>query len=189
MSTRRVETIQSLRRNVTREQAEIELGTRISRFFRGPLRALAEVFVPYRLFRLTASNGPARTTERLLAMDAACGELDPYGFVSLPGDDVLCALQTANVVPEAIDENHLGLLATDRLRRLVFSHGFFRVRTVDIAAIPVLRFHVPYWLGFSGWESEAHLTALDAVRRRVEGPKVRELFRRWLRHERLPGPC
>ena len=138
-------------------------------------------FVPYRLFHLTASDGPNKRTERLVAIDAACGEFDPYGFPSFPGNDALADMKSANVVPEAVDEARLTELAIARIRRIIFSNGFFRLRALEVNAKPLLRLYVPYWLGFTGSESDTHLRVLDAVRRRIEGPKVRGLLRVWLR--------
>jgi hypothetical protein len=40
--------------------------------------------------------------------------------------------------------------------------------------------YVPYWVGFRGRGSRARLAVIDAVRRKPEGAKVRQLLRTWL---------
>jgi len=72
-------------------------------------------------------------------------------------------------------------LLTDKVLRIVFQQGFFRVRKpkLDIARIP-LDFHMPYWPGFYGADSALTCRVLDAVRRRMEGAKARALFEHWL---------
>jgi hypothetical protein len=40
--------------------------------------------------------------------------------------------------------------------------------------------YVPYWVGFRGRGVRARLAVIDAVRRKPEGAKVRQLLRAWL---------
>ena len=42
---------------------------------------------------------------------------------------------------------------------------------------------VPYWVAFHGEDSRVSLSVIDAVRRRVEGAKVRALLKDWLQEE------
>lgn len=181
--------IQTLRPNVRREQA--------LRCFRppgpagwlcdlqqGPLRRVAEAYVPFRLYRIEIGNGARRQTQ-LLAMDAVRGLLDLYAFERAPEISEIVAVESRNVLPSLISETRARDLVIEQARRIIYRTGFFRLRSVTITAKLVpLDFHVPYWLGFSGAGEHAALTVLDAIRRRLEGAKARALFKSWL----LSGP-
>ena len=67
------------------------------------------------------------------------------------------------------------------VRRMIFRAGFFRVCDLRIESellIPEL--HVPYWVGFRGNSESATPVVLDAVRRRHEGARIRQLILEWL---------
>src|SRR5205823_1644648 len=68
-----------------------------------------------------------------------------------------------------------------KVRRLIFSTGFFRVRDLRLSAelIPG-EIYVPYWVGFCGRGMLARFSVLDAVRRKPEGAKVRHMLQNWL---------
>jgi len=160
------------------------LGGFLDRAVRGPLRLVADVYVPYRLFRVEVING-SRRESFLLAVDTVSGQLDPYRFPSEPESSDFVEVETRNH-PEPLLSDHLaGEIARDKARRLIFSSGFFRIRNFSICpkAQGVL-FHVPYWIGFYGAGDRANLSVVDAVRRRVEGSKARQFFRDWLASER-----
>jgi hypothetical protein len=90
-------------------------------------------------------------------------------------------VQTRNRPDSVLNEQQARDLLIERLRRLVFRSGFFRVRNLRIEAEPIkLDLHIPYWIGFSGFSERAHITVIDAVRRRLEGAKVRHFFYGWL---------
>ena len=80
-----------------------------------------------------------------------------------------------------VDEQRSRELLLGKVRRLVFSTGFFRVRDLRISAdlIPG-EIYVPYWVGFRGRGMSAQFTVLDAVRRKPEGAKVTQLLQNWL---------
>jgi hypothetical protein len=40
--------------------------------------------------------------------------------------------------------------------------------------------HVPYWVGFYGSPTNLQIVVIDAVRRCVEGSKVRPCLREWM---------
>jgi hypothetical protein len=44
--------------------------------------------------------------------------------------------------------------------------------------------HVPSWAGFFGRSDRASLVVIDAVRRQVEGARVRRLIDQWLLTDR-----
>src|SRR3989442_1026677 len=72
-------------------------------------------------------------------------------------------------------------LLAEKLRRMIFQKGFFRIRDLRIRAEPVpLDLHVPYWIGFYDAGKSVRLRVLDAVRRRFEGAKARAFFETWL---------
>ncbi len=178
--------IRSLRANVTRDEAfeQFAAGSLAGLWRRlrlGPLRSLADVYVPFRLFTVEIRNGPRRET-RFLAVDAVGGTLDPYGFHAIPGGKDFTEVETTNRLPAKLDESRLREVAIERTRRQLYSQGFFRIRELAISAEPVTGdLYVPYWIGFFGRGDRAHVVVLDAVRRRFEGAKARTLFEEWLR--------
>lgn len=174
--------IRVLKPNVT-EQEALEAFSRAgvsSLYWRircGPLRRMAQVSVPYFLFRVKCGNsGP-----RLLAMDAVDGSLDLFEFPRVPEDRELLACG-GNRLPSALGEQHATDLLRAKVLRIIFQQGFFRLRDVDleISRVP-FELHLPYWLGFYGRNSSARCRVLDAVRRRIEGAKASAFFEHWLR--------
>jgi hypothetical protein len=146
----------------------------------GPLRSVAEVYVPFRLFRAIVHDG-AETREEFLAIDAVEGSLDLYGFETAPCDGEFARVGTRNALPCEVRVTRCAELIEDRLRRMIFQRGFFRARGLRNRIHYAERdFYLPYWLGFRGRGERAHLAVMDGVRRRIEGGKARELFRQWL---------
>jgi hypothetical protein len=180
-----VAVISSLKLNVTQEEAIAALDPRsllgaVQNHLTGPLRSIAAVYVPFQMFRTTIQNGPQRE-ERLMAIDAVRGSLDLYGFEKLPGPSALVRVETRNYLPTELTADRAAELLKERLRRIVFRRGFLRVRDFSIEVAPISgEVYIPYWVGFRGHGARAHLSVLDAVRRRPEGGKTRDLFRRWL---------
>jgi hypothetical protein len=174
--------ILSLRPNVTREQAFERLrGGAWGRLVGlRPLRSVAEVYVPFHLYRVDVHNR-ARPWTSWFALDAVTGSLDPYQFERPPVEADLVRVETRNRPEPALAESEVAGLLRDKLRRVVFQTGFFRVRDLrfDVLRVPP-DLHVPYWLGFYGAGEAARLRVLDGVRRRVEGGKARALFESWL---------
>jgi hypothetical protein len=177
--------IYSLKPNVTRDEAVAALNPRsflgvTKTLVAGPLRTIATVYVPFRMFRATIRNGK-RQEQRLLAIEAVRGSLDLYGFERAPAPAELVRVETRNFIPSQLAAEPAAELLKEKLRRMVFRGGFFRVRDLSIETSSIgPEVHVPYWVGFRGHGHRAHLTVLDAVRRRTEGDKARDLFRGWL---------
>ncbi len=72
-------------------------------------------------------------------------------------------------------------LSSRKVQRLLFSTGFFRIRNLTILPEPVAgEIYVPYWVGFRGRGVRASFSVMDAVRRKMEGAKVRHLLQAWL---------
>ncbi len=173
--------IRSLTPQVTQIEAVAALTRgRWARIGSGPLRAVAAVYVPFRVYQVDLLNGGRQDTS-LLAADAVTGALDPYALTQLPGEDELVTVESANVLRACLDEQAGAMLLEGKLRRVVFQRGFFRVRdlTVHARRLP-LDVHVPFWLGFCGTGPRARLRVLDAVRGQMEGARARALFEDWL---------
>jgi len=177
--------IHTLKPNVSQAEAIEALGTRgiaglLGRVRSGPLSSVADVYVPFRLYDIHISNGGERQT-RWLALDAVSGTLDPYEFERIPDSSELMQIETRNRLEPVLEEIQTRHLLADKLRRLIFQGGFFRIRDLQIHLEPApLDLHVPYWIGFYGAGESVRLRVLDAVRGRFEGGKVLALFETWL---------
>jgi len=177
-------TIRSLRPNVTQQEAIQHFCGGMSGWLRraalGPLRFLADVYIPFDLFQVDIKHS-GRVDSHLLAVDAVNGLLDPFEFNALPSSTELAMRRTRNNLEPKLNEARIAQLSIDKARRLLFSRGFFRVRDLKITASRVAEtFYVPYWVGFLGANDEPHLAVMDATRRRFEGAKVRRLLEEWL---------
>src|SRR5450755_2344867 len=176
--------IRSLKANVTREEATEQFSSGMLDFLRettfGPLRSVADFYIPFQLFQVEILNGGKRDL-RIFGVDAVNGSLDLYHFEQLPGEREVTYLETRNCSETLLDEAEANKIVTAKVQRLLFSTGFFRVRNLQINAEPVPgEIYVPYWVGFRGRGIRARLAVIDAVRRKVEGAKVRHLLQAWL---------
>jgi len=177
--------IRSLNPNVTREQAILQFSsTGIPRLFRnvayGRLRSVAELYVPFRLYQVQIMNR-GKTEERLIALDAISGTLDPFQFDHIPTDAEMVSTESRNCPRAHLEDAFIAELLIAKLRRLLYSRGFFRMRDLRITATPLAQeLHIPYWLGFRGSNGHARVAVIDAVRRRFEGAKMRRLVEAWL---------
>lgn len=172
-----MQTIRVLRANVSKEAAlaELEPGG-LRRFLGAPLRKLADIYVPLRLFRVAVINAERRE-EKMFAVDAARGNLDIFGFEVVPDTEEMVA---KNVIPARMSVEESASAVAEHVRRMVFKRGFFKIKDLRIEPQLVVEFGYPYWVGFYGSGERASLVVLDAVRRRKEGAKVRELVKEWL---------
>jgi hypothetical protein len=177
--------IRTLKPNVNREQAMEQFSGRgASKLFRngffGPLRSVAEFYVPFRLFRARVVNGGA-TDENLVALDAVTGTLDLFKFDHVPDDSETMHIETRNCAAPGLENDRAIELLVAKLRRVLYSRGFFRMRDLSITATPLDdEIFVPYWLGFRGSGNDARVAVIDAVRRRPEGAKLRRLVENWI---------
>jgi hypothetical protein len=176
--------IRSLRPNVSRDEALEEFSrgalNSLQALIFGSLRSLADFYIPFQLFNLEISNR-GKIDRRVFGQDAASGLLDLYHFQGLPKTSEISYVETRNCVTANLDEQRSRELLLGKVRRLVYSTGFFRIRELRISAdlIPG-EIYVPYWVGFRGRGMLARFTVLDAVRRKPEGAKVRQLLQNWL---------
>ena len=176
--------IRSLRAYVTREEAAEQFSSGIFAFLRettfGPLRSVADFYIPFRLFQVEIRNGGKRDL-RIFGLDAVNGSLDLYHFEQLPAEREVTYLETRNCSDALLGDTEAGRIIIAKVQRLLFSTGFFRVRNLQITAEPVAgEIYVPYWVGFRGRGMRARLAVIDAVRRKPEGAKVRQLLQTWL---------
>ncbi len=176
--------IRSLKPNVTREEAMQQFSSGMLDFLRettfGPLRSVADFYIPFRLFQVEIRNGGKRDL-RVFGLDAVNGSLDLYHFEQLPGEREVTYLETRNCSEVVLDEAEAQKIVIAKVQRLLFSTGFFRIRNLHISADAVAgEIYVPYWVGFRGRGMRARLSVIDAVRRKLEGAKVRQLLQVWL---------
>jgi hypothetical protein len=179
--------IRSLKPNVTREEAIRHFSegvvNGVAQLIRGPVRSLAELYIPYRLFQVIIRSA-GREQNQTFALDAVRGALDLYRLPALTDNGQFMTLETRNALPSGLDESQAAERLIEKVRRMVFTRGFFRVRDLKIEAIPIPgEIWVPYWVCFRGSNEQVHLAVLDAVRRRPEGAKVRRLVEEWLRSD------
>jgi hypothetical protein len=176
--------IRTLKPNVSQDEAmrkfaSAGLGALYWRVRGGPLQRIAGIYVPFLLYRVRYEIGSALQT-RLFAIDAVDGSLDLFEFPSVPGDAELLALETRNRMSAALSEANAEKLLRDKVLRVVFQQGFFKLRESKLEVIrQPIDLHLPYWLAFYGEES-VRCRVMDAVRRRMEGPKASAFFEEWL---------
>ena len=178
-------TIRSLRSNVTREQA-IQAFTASGpaswywKLRSGSLQSIADAYLPFRVYRVRFPVGGAQRTH-LFAMDAVDGSLDLFEFPVLPGRAETVVVPTRNHAPLTLSETRSDELLRDKVLRVIFQQGFFKLRSVKLEAerLPG-ELHLPYWLGFYGSEDCLRCRVMDAVRRRIEGSRASALIEQWL---------
>jgi hypothetical protein len=174
--------IHALKPNVTQEEAlRVFSSAGVSALYwrmrSGPLRRIADVYVPYYLYRVKYTGAPAR----LFAIDAVDGSLDLFEFPRIPGEPELQALDGRNLLQAALTEKRGAELLRDKVLRIIFQQGFFKIRAAHLEITPVrCEMHLPYWLGFHERDGLVHCRVMDAVRRRMEGAKASAFFEQWL---------
>lgn len=177
--------VRSLRPNVTEADAFRMLdGSGLGGLVRytrlGPIARLALVYVPFQPYRATLHN-KQRSEQMLVAIDAVSGTLDLYRFDQEPGPSDTILVETANVPTRRLPRPELERILGDKLRRTVFRRGFFTLKDfhLDLEQLPG-EICVPYWVSFRGRGTVARVEVLDAVRRQLEGGKVRRIIEQWL---------
>ena|ERR1700730_725179 len=176
--------IQTLKPNVTQQEAMRTFSSAgpSSLYWRlrsGPLRRIADVYVPYWLYRVRYNMGRAAHST-LFAIDAVNGSLDLFTFPRMPGATDLVSIYTRNCVAPSLQQSAADGLLRQKVLRVIFQQGFFKVRDLNLEITPEpLDLHIPYWLGFYG-HAAARCRVLNAVRRRMEGAKASALFETWL---------
>jgi hypothetical protein len=177
--------IRSLRPNVTREEAlRAFAGSGPSSLYWrlrcGSVQRIADAYLPFRIYRVKYQSA-GRAHAHLFALDAVDGSLDLFEFAAPPGESETVSLTTRNHPGAALPESLGEELVKEKVLRMIFQQGFFKVRKMRIEAerLPG-EIHLPYWLGFYGSRENLRCRVLDAVRRRIEGARASALFEQWL---------
>jgi len=179
--------IQSLRPNVTREEAVRQFSGRLRELWSGPLRSVADFYIPFRIFEVEISNA-GKKDHRILGLDVVAGSLDPYYFDRFPAAEQVCEVETRNCLTPSLDPGQARKIVVTKVQRLLFTRGFFRIRNLTISVSPATKeIHVPYWVGFRGRGPSATFAVLDAVRRQPEGARVRRMLEDWLTTNSAPN--
>jgi len=145
-----------------------------------PLRSVAELYLPFRVYRVSIRRGDTLDT-RYMALDLLSGGLDPFTFDSEPDDSDTEMTITKNHPPAILDDTTANRVLTTKIQRVLFQSGFFRIKSLDIQLEPVIDcLHMPYWVGFFGAKETASIQILDATRRVMEGNKLRRFVYEWL---------
>jgi hypothetical protein len=178
----RTSVIHALKPNVTEEEAvrafsSAGVSALYWRMRSGPLRRIADAYVPYYLYRVKYAGAPAR----LFAIEAVDGSLDLFEFPRIPAERELLALDGRNRLQATLTEERAAELLRDKVLRVIFQRGFFRIRDARLEITPVrCELHLPYWLGFHERDGLVHCRVMDAIRRRMEGAKASAFFEQWL---------
>jgi hypothetical protein len=169
--------IRSLQSAVEREQA---LSKFSRRWMSGKLLGVADIYIPYRLYKMNLEDRRVRTA-RLLAIDAVSGNLDPFEFSESPLQNRCTDMETRNFLPAQLSEPETHAAALAKFRRLLFSAGFFRLaKPVISVELVESAFFIPYWAGFYGQEHSVRVLMLDAIRGTIEGGKITSSVKAWL---------
>lgn len=150
------------------------------RFRGGPLRRIADAYIPFWPYRVRYQmNGIVNT--RIFALDAVHGSLDPFEFPHPPRHEELSIIETRNRMSPLLDAAAGEESLRMNVLRLLFQQGFFKLRTVNLEVERIaLELYMPYWLAFYGRSESATIRVMDAVRRRIEGAKAVSFFKEWL---------
>lgn len=177
-------TISSLQSATSSDWAQRNL-SHLSSWWSGRLRGIAAIYLPYRLYHVVVhDHGSAKA--RYFAVDAVAGTLDPYEFPAAPEPGCWTEVETRNCHPVTLEESETKELAIEKVRRLLFSRGFFRVAHPQITAELIHpAFYIPYWVGFYGDERNVSIKVLNAIRQTLEGNKVRHVVKAWLMEDLL----
>ena len=174
--------VRALKPNVTQEEAVRAFsGAGPSALYwrmrSGPLRRIADAYVPYFLFRVKYAGAPAR----LFAIDAVDGSLDLFEFPRIPVEREFLEMDSRNRLKATLTEKRAMELLRDKVLRVIFQQGFFKLRDASLQINPVCcELHLPYWLGFHERHGAVRCRVMDAIRRRMEGAKACAFFEQWL---------
>jgi hypothetical protein len=173
--------IVSLKARMSKAEAiELFLGGSLRKWLqswrRGQLVGAREVYIPYRLFQVVVVN---RGQEQVswLALDAITAQLDPYRFESPPDQTELLRLETTAALPARLSIDEMRELLLEKIRRQVYLSGFFRLRDlrIEVESMGAV-VYIPYWVGFYRKREEVSIDVIDAVRKQLEGGKLRDLI-------------
>ena len=162
------------------EEARKLFRSRMRRFKLGQFCFDTGFLVPYYLFQVEVLNG-GRLKSQLLAIDATTGELDLYGFEQVPTE--FASIETTQISATVLSEQQAFALLKEKVRRMVYLQGFFKISDLSITGKLMQVIYLPYWVGFFTRDNQLVLEVIDAVRGCFEGAKVRGLVQKWFMHE------
>jgi hypothetical protein len=163
-----------------RKLASPGIGGVLQRWWSGPLRAVAEIYIPYRFYRVSVEDRRFRRVQ-YHALDSASGTLDPYEFAAPPESQEWTEVEAPNCHPVKVEERRTRELAIETVRRRLFSRGFYRLTAPRLTAELIHpEFYLPYWVGFYGDDRNLSLKVMNALRQTMEGSKVCHLLKAWL---------
>ncbi len=173
-------TIECIGIKLEREDALKLFKSRMRRFKLGEFRFETGFYIPYYLFQVEILNGD-KLSSQLLAIDATTGELDLYGFEQVPIE--FAEIETTQLGATILSENQAFALLKEKVRRMVYLRGFFKIRDLSIVGQWMRLIYIPYWVGFFARDNQLVLEVVDAVRGCLEGAKVRDLVTDWFARE------
>jgi hypothetical protein len=137
-------------------------------------------FLPHYLFKVVVRNGGLRQ-EQYLAIDAMTGELDLRKFDQPPNHEQYDEDESNQAGAFDLNEAEAFAILKERVRRMVYQQGFFRIAELEISGKLVDRFYVCYQVAFYVRNNRAKLEVLDTVRGQLEGAKLRDVVEGWFR--------
>jgi len=147
----------------------------------GPVRSVAEVYVPFLPFEVVIRR-PRGVERVVLGVDAVSATLDLYRFDAASSGDDLTHVRTRNHLKPVVSVSTAHDAIVVRMQRLIYQRAGFlaagRCHVEAAAAGDVIS--IPYWVGFLGRHETASLVVMDGVRGQIEGAKVRRLIEGWL---------
>jgi hypothetical protein len=110
------------------------------------------------------------------------GILDLYRFDDARPSQAVVQVRTRNHLEPRLPSPAARDIVDSRMRRMMYRRvGFLAIGACRLDVQPIGEvLYVPYWLGFFGRRETASLVVMDAVRRQIEGVKVRRLVERWI---------
>ena len=170
--------ITAVKPDITREQAVAKFRGGFSQLRHGRLRITADFYIPYRFFQISCDQR-GRATDTILAADAVTGKFDLIEFNQLPGDMERMSVDAQMIVEERVGEEKAYELVRERMMRLVFMKGFFKLSGVNVEINLVASLHLPYWVGVYERQGRARLEIINALQGSFEGAKLREIVEEW----------
>lgn len=178
-------TVRALRPRVDRDGAVGAFTGGLAGAFRratyGPVRSVAEVYVPFLPFEVVIRR-PRGVERVVLGVDAVSATLDLYRFDAASSGDDLTHVRTRNHLKPVVSVSTAHDAIVVRMQRLIYQRAGFlaagRCHVEAAAAGDVIS--IPYWVGFLGRHETASLVVMDGVRGQIEGAKVRRLIEGWL---------
>jgi hypothetical protein len=113
----------------------------------GQLIGVAEIYIPYRLYKITVNDRGVQAAH-FLGIDVLTGKLDPFEFAGPDIKNRSVKIETCNRLPFQLPESEAQAIALAKTRRAMFSRGFFRLAQPSISIETVVpEFYVPYLRG------------------------------------------